>query len=296
MEKSLAQPIKIEFAGYDADSHKMDAVLLGKSLSGLGRLYNGVGHFHFNQEIRSAAHSDVKVQIGPPEQGSIFYLLYVLMVHGRMAVYPEILFELVELAIPTLVRAIIAKKTGQTNELQKCLEIIQKQNEMIENQNIRSHELALSAQQASDKREDRYLSVIEKLTEINRKPLADLAAPVGKTVRSLTQKPRDAEPIFIDSPTAESLRSPEQITVGSVTQMAGSITALDTTNGHFKFLESTSNVEYRGNITDPALKVPQNIYSHALDTKKEICLVAKPTIRENGEIHKLFASDAMNIG
>ena len=80
--------------------------------------------------------------------------------------------------------------------------------------------------------------------------------------------------------------------MGEVSTYRGTVTALDTKTGTFKFEEAESGLELRGKITDPNLGVAQNVYSHALDTKEQITLTAKPTFREGGEVHKLFVSDA----
>jgi hypothetical protein len=285
MSRELIEPVKISFSGGDASNHRMDALLLGQSLSGIARVYNAVGHLHFDRQLRSSEHSKIRVQVGPPEPGSIFYLLYMLMVHGRMAVYPELFFALAEFAIPEFIKAMIGKKTGQTELLEKALAVIEKMH-------ADHHELAMVGQENDRNTHDQLFSLVGKLVDQNRGPLADMAAPIGKTADEIRQIAHNSEPIVIDAPIAESLRSPEEVTVGKNQVMRGTITALDLKNGTFKFEQEKTQVEYRGKITDPALAVPQNVYSHALNTKNVISITAKPTIRENGEIHKLFVSDA----
>ncbi len=285
VERQLIEPMKVKFVGLDANENRMDALYLGQSLTGIARVYNSVGHFYFHGQFRTSEHSEVRVQVGPPKPGSIFYLLYMLLVHGKLALYPELLFSLAELAVPAIVKAMIAKKTGQTEALNKALDVIDRQNE-------RYHELVRVNQGNDMRTREQLIGVIQHLVSQNRLPMADMAAPVGKTVSEVRQIPAKADQIVIDPPTAESLRSPEEVIVGDVKNFRGTITALDTKTGAFKFEEAESGRELRGKITDPALATPQNIYSHALDTKEALALVAKPTLREDGEIHKLFVSDA----
>lgn len=284
-DRSLVEPVKVEFTGRDADTHRMDAIMLGQSLSGMGRIYNSIGHFYFHGQLRSSEHSVVRVQVGPPEPGSVFYLLYMLLVHGKMAVYPELLFEMAELAVPAFVKGIIAKKTGQTDVLEKALQV-------IDNQNARYHGLVVASQENEMRTRTQLIRAIDNLASQNRLALSDMAAPVGKTVDQIAQRPSRSEPIIIDAPVAEALRSPEEVIVGETEEYRGLVLALDTTTGAFKFKQEDSGREFRGKITDPALLTPQNIYSHALDTKEPITVIAKPTIHEDGEIHKLFVSDA----
>ena len=288
-DRLLIDPVKIEFSGGDANAHRMDALLLGQSLSGTARIYNSIGHFYFHGERRTSEHSSIRVQAGPPKPGSIFYLIYMLVMHGRMAVYPELLFSLAEFGVPALVRAIIAKKTGQKAIMEKALDVIDRQNE-------RYHEMVRATQQNDMRTREQMLAVIQQLASQNRGPMSDMAAPVGKTVNEIKQIPPDKEPIIIDAPMAESLRSPEEVTVGESQKYRGTFIALDTKTGAFKFEESGTGLEFKGRITDPGLMVPQNVYSHALDTKEAIAITAKPTIKEDGEVHKLFVSDAKNEG
>lgn len=283
-ERSLIDPVKLEFVGRDADAHRMDALLLGKSLSGVARVYNSVGHYHFHRQIKSSAHSEVRVQVGPPKNGSIFYLIYMLLVHGRLAVYPELLFSLAELAIPAFVKAMIAKETGQSQQMDKALDIIQQQSAQY-------HELAMAARESDDKVREGLLDVVKALAASNRGALADMAAPVGRTVNEVKQIPRDAEPIVIDEPTAVSLRSRDEVKVGDIAKFRGVLKAVDTKTGSFR-LEVDGGHEYRGKITDPALIAPQNFYTHALDTQELVTITAKPTLNEDGSIHRLFVSDA----
>ncbi|MER8433909.1 hypothetical protein [Mesorhizobium caraganae] len=286
-ERMLIEPVKLYFDGRDADEHRMDALLLGQSLSGIARIYNSVGHFYFHGQFRTSEHTDIRVQVGPPKPGSIFYLIYMLLIHGKLAVYPELLFELAELAVPEFIKAMIAKKTGQPEMLGKALDVIDRQNE-------RYHEMVRVGQDNGMRTQEQLVEVIQHLVSQNRGPMSDMAAPVGKTVNEIRQIPPKSDPILIDAPTAESLRSPEEVTVGDLQQFRGVVVALDTRTGTLKFEEQKTGREYRGRITDPSLMVPQNVYSHALDTKLPITITAKPTIKEDGEIHKLFVSDARN--
>jgi len=204
-----------------------------------------------------------------------------------MALYPELLFSLAEIVVPALVKAMIAKKTGQEEVLEKALDIIDRQNE-------RYHEMVRATQDNDMRTRAQMLSVIQQLASQNRGSMSDMAAPVGKTVNEIRQLPTGGGPILIDAPIAESLRSPEQVTVGASQSYRGTFVALDTKTGAFKFEESGTGLEFKGKITDPALEIPQNVYSHSLDTKEPISITAKPTIREDGEVHKLFVSDAKN--
>ena len=283
-EHDLIKPIRIEFAGRDATGHRSDAVMLGQSLSGIGKVYNSIGHYHFGREIQNSSHAITRTQVGPPERGSIFYLIYLTMVHGQLALFPQLLFEFAELAVPAYLKAMVAKRTGQNAQLDKALEIIEAQNATVE-------KLALGQQEAAQFNQGRLMDIIDNLISVNHTSMAEMAAPVGKTVKELRHLPEKAEPITIDEPTAEALRSGEDVTVGDTMSVAGTLHMLSTRTGTFGLEPLAGGKAIRGKITDPALALPENVYSHALDTKQPIVLTGKPTIRDK-QLQQLFVSDA----
>ena len=73
--------------------------------------------------------------------------------------------------------------------------------------------------------------------------------------------------------------------------MMAKLLGVDTTNGLCKVQLGEDGAVFRGKITDPALKLPQNVYTHALDTQQDIELMAKSVIK-GGEIVNLYISDA----
>lgn len=105
--ESIGRPILLEYSGYDAESNLIDARLLGVSMYGLGRLYVSNYHFFLTGQIPAQLKNpDMRIAVGPPQIGSISYLVYMLLVHGRLAVYPELLWEMVDICVPQIIKAV----------------------------------------------------------------------------------------------------------------------------------------------------------------------------------------------
>src|SRR5690606_29002084 len=95
----------------------------------------------------------------------------------------------------------------------------------------------------------------------------------------------------VDEPMAEVMRSKENLEVGTQAEMPAILLGVDTVTGACRVELRDSGIVARGKITDPSLKSPQNVYTSALDRKNVVILTAKPVIKD-GEISKLFISDA----
>ncbi|HUF45807.1 MAG TPA: hypothetical protein VMN43_10720, partial [Aestuariivirgaceae bacterium] len=92
----------------DAAEHRVDAALLGQSLQGTARLYNSVAHFWFYGDVPKRLVPTIRIAAGPPQRGSLMYFIYLIMTHGQLAVFPSLLFEFADLAMPAIVKAIFA--------------------------------------------------------------------------------------------------------------------------------------------------------------------------------------------
>jgi hypothetical protein len=276
----LIEPVRLSFHGRDADRHRMDALWLGQSLQGTAKVYNSVAHFLFLEQVKASSRTSIRVQVGPPKEGSIFYLIYMLMTWGHLPVFPDAFYDLAELAVPEFVKSMIAKTTGQDALVEKMIE--------------QNHELLKAFQERGFKTEDRLLDMIEKLALQNRGALADMSAAVGRTAsRSVYASPK-VDPFEIDEATADALRSKKDLRVGEMVTIRGVLSKVDKKTGAFRLQEMDSGREITGRITDPSLYVIGNIYTHALDTALPIVVSGKPTLDEKGEIQKLFVSDAKN--
>lgn len=284
VEKVRGEPFRLSFEGYDADAHMADAVLIGQSLQGTARTYNSIINFHFSGRPTPPRLQQIKVHVGAPKPGSLFYLLYMMMVHGKMAVYPEIFFELASLSVPLVFKGIISRLSGQPKIVETVV------NGMLE-MDERNHEYRTQVQADHMRDKAQLFALIEKLANQNKKPLADMAAPVGKTVQMIEHFKETPAPVVIDEPIAEALRSKEEAVVGDVQDFTGKFVAIDVINGTGKMVLEGSEKPVSVKITDPALAIPENIYTHTLDTAEIVRASAKP-VSKGGNLATLYVSDA----
>ncbi|KAB2875287.1 MAG: hypothetical protein F9K38_14810 [Pseudorhodoplanes sp.] len=277
-------PFELSFDGRDADGHTADALYIGQSLQGIARLYNSVIGWHLHGRILAPAFQDVRVHVGPPKDGSLLYIIYMMMVHGKMAVYPEIFFELAQFLIPAAVKALIARRSGQ-------MKIVEKQADAMLEMYRRYDEFARQVHSDHVREKGQLLDVLKTLADANRKPLADMTAPVGRTVKQIEHFKNLPEPVVVDEPIAEALRTQDGAVVGELEKYFGKLVAVDTVTGACKLLLDDSAKPIKGKITDPALAMPENPYTHALDTQTHVTVTAKP-VSKNGKISTLYVSDA----
>lgn len=286
-----AEPFKLAFEGYDADAHRADAVYIGQSLQGTARTYNSIINWHFQGKPVAPQFQSIKVHVGTPERGSLFYLLYMMMVHGKMAVYPEIFFELASLSVPLVFKGIISRLSGQSKVVETVvnamLEMDQRHHEFA--MRVQADHMKLHADHVADKAQ--LFAVIEKLALNNKKPLADMAIPVGKTVKLIEHFKDAPEPVVVDEPIAEALRSKEEAVVGDVQNFVGKFVAIDVINATGKLLLEGSAKPVAVKITDPVISIPENVYTHALDLARDVQVSAKP-VSKGGSIATLYVSDA----
>lgn len=282
------EPFRLSYQGYDADGHTADAIYIGQSIQGTARVYNALVNWHFaGRPVHPLAQS-IKIHVGSPQDGSLLYMLYLMMVHGKFAVYPELIFELASLAIPLWLKAIIARRSGQSKEVEKAVDA------MLEMYKL--HNDYAKQVQADHMQDKAHLyALLEKLAVSAQKPLADMAAPIGRTVKQLEHFSGSPLPIVVDEPVAEALRSKEEAVVGEAQTLIGRIVAVDKVTGAGKLHVEGQGSPTRAKITDPSLSIPENAYTHALDTETKISVTAKP-VSKSGSVSTLYISDAKIIG
>jgi hypothetical protein len=241
-------PFQLEYQGGDADKHTADALYMGQSIQGTARLYNSIVGWHFHGTVLKSSMQDIRVHIGPVMEGSLVYLVYLMMVHGKLALYPALWSEAAKLVIPPMIKALIARRSGQN-------QIVEKQVDAMLEMFRRHDDFARQVHRDHVKTEAKLFRLVDQLVEVNHRSLADMTAPIGRTVKQIEHFKNSAEPIVVDEPTAEALRAPEGAVVGEIETYFGTLKAVDTTTGACKFLMDETKKPIRCKITDPALSL-----------------------------------------
>lgn len=285
----LPAPVRLKYEGLDADAHRIDAMQLGQSLQGSARLYNSIAHFWFTGQIPKRLVSQMRIQAGPPERGSISYAIYLAMVHGTLPMYPPLLSEFADLCIPAFVKSVFARRSGRpVAEVMKSLEVI----DAMHDREHRMMEKVFDGQLAT---QARLLNVIDHLTNQNTGAMAQMSSPVGRTSRAMVHFEGRADEVRVDEPMAEVFRSKGDEELGDQATFRAKLQMIDKLAGTCKVQIDGADGTFKGKITDPALSSPGNIYTHAFDTDEWVIITAKPTLRE-GEIQRLYISDAKPDG
>jgi hypothetical protein len=285
MERQVFSPIALAYRGLDADVHTLDAVQAGKSVAGTAKLYNSVIHFYFHGTIPAKNYQpSIRTYVGAPKGGSLTYIFVSAVLYDQLMAYPAILCELADVIVPKFLSAIFAKRTKRTADMDKALDIIQEQSRQ-------HHELAQTALKGFLMDRQQLHAVIDRLTSGNRTAMAEMAAPVGTTCRTISHFDHTKTPEVVDEPMADVMRSKEDLEVGAQTELLGILVGVDTITGACRVELPESGIVARGKITDPALRTPHNVYTMALDNRDAVVLTAKP-IMKDGELAKLFISDA----
>jgi hypothetical protein len=284
-EAKVAGPFALSYEGGEADEHLVDAALLGASLTGVGQFYNAAAHLWFFQDVPKRLRPVIRASVGPPREGSVFYLIYLIMTHGQMVLFPQLLCEMADLAMPAIVKGALNRLTRKRSVMDEALV------KVFDDMDRRRHEAGLVAEQNHHAIEHRLLDLIERLADQNRGAARNMARPVGPSVRSLTHFKGTANEYVIDEPTADVLVSQEDKTVGEPQQFIARLWAIDKKANTCKVEIDGQERPYRGKITDPALAVPGNIYTAAFNEDRRVLVTAKPVLR-NGEIDTLYISDA----
>lgn len=281
----VTKPTIVTYTGLYADDHLVDIQELGRSLTGLGRVANSVTHFWLYGEIvKDSRLFRVKHYAGPPQENGVLYEIAALMAHGQLPIFAPLLCDLAGSILPHLWQAIFANATRRNSEMDKALDI-------IHDQIVRHDEFARSVHDGHMVDKKWLQEHVNKLTDVNRRPMMEIPAPVGKSCEKETIWAKSASPTEIDEPTAQVLRSKEPLKVGDVTTYEAMFEAVDTTNGSCKLITGDGGRQIKGKITDPILSTPENVYTHALDTKQTVILTGKPVVKD-GQIVQVYISDA----
>lgn len=285
MVEDLIGRIPVEYRKLIFSDDLMDVQTLGVSLQGLGKLSNSVVHFYLHGEvIHDPPLYRARVFAGPPKRGSIIYDIAALMVNHQLPLYAPLLSDLAERYIPLIVRGIVDITIGRKSDAYHAVD------KVVE---LASQHIEFSKQVHEGHMRDKawMQDQISMLAQQQRAPLRELVKPVGRSCRQITfgdEKVTDA--VVLDEPQADVIESKEDTELGDMTPFNGVFEAVDRITGACKIALDDSDGVLRGKITDPALENTENVYTHSLDTKRRVLVMAKP-VTKDGKIVKLFISD-----
>lgn len=289
---SLGKSISLEYKGWDATDNLIEAKKVGLSLQGVSRLYATTYHFYLTGQLpKRLVNPDVRILVGPPKPGSLSYAVWVFLAHGKLLAYPALLAEFVDLCVPELIKAALAKRGKRENEFYDASEKIYdmaKDNIEIANRVL---DFATEVHRDHVRDKEKLHSTIEFLAQKNGPAMIEMVSPVGTSVKQLNNASGSPSELLIDEPMADVIRAQGDLEVEDEREMKVSIGAIDKINKTCRVLSNEFPHPIKGRITDPALMTPGNVYTGALDKAETLIIKGKPAFKD-GKIHTLYISDA----
>jgi hypothetical protein len=285
MPEQIFDPIPISYRGLIADAHLVDAQQFGRSLIGVSKLANSICHeLLFDQVTHDPRSYHVRFCVLPSHENGLLQEIVGVLMTG-LPLFPPIAMQIGKVFVEQMIKAMISNVLHKPSDASKALDVIA--------QVSKSHaELARSMHEGHMSDKDKLFGLMEQLVVENRRPLRELPEPIGKSVRTIQFGRKD--PIVIDEPSAEVLRSHEPLTLGDEVKYDVSIEGVFKTNGACRVRLLNNNKVVAGKIADPALEKPNNVYTKALNEGGTLHVIAKPTLKR-GQIHTLFITGASRV-
>jgi hypothetical protein len=256
MPEHIFDPLPIAYRGLFADSHLVDAQQFGRSLIGASKIANSVCHeLLFDKITHDPRGYHVRFCVGPSKENGLLQELFAVVVSG-LPVFAPFAMKIGKVFIEEMIKAMVYKVLHRPSESDKALDIIAQQSQSLA-------VLAHSMQEGHMKDKAFLQRLVTRLVNENRRPLRELPEPVGKTVRTMLIGRSD--PIIIDEPSAEVLKSSTPLELGDEVEMEVEIAGVFKTNGACKIRIVGDKKIVSGKIADPALDEPNNIYTKTLN-------------------------------
>jgi hypothetical protein len=278
----LFEPIPIAYRGLYADQHLVDAQQFGHSLVGASKIANSICHeLLFEKITNNPRKYQVRFCVGPSRKNGLLQEIVAVVVTG-LPLFPPFVIEIGRMFVEQMTKAMINTVLKKPSEADKALDVIAQQSQQFS-------DLARSMHEGHMQDKDRLFRLVTGLVRENRRSLRDLPEPVGRTVRTMAIGRED--PIIIDEPIAEVLRSREGLELGEIVEYDVELVGVFKTNGVCRIKLLGQDKVMLGKISDPALDQPNNIYTRALNEGGPLHVIAKPTLKD-GELYKLYITSA----
>jgi hypothetical protein len=283
MDEQIFEPLPIRYTGLFADSHLVDANQFGQSVSGVARVGNSICNILFFAEVGNPKKYKIRFYVRPSKENGLLQELVAVMNNGAMPIFHPALLTIGGKFVERAFDAVIKTALGRKGEAALAIEKLH---------DLAKENLEFSKQVHAGQMQDKawMQGMIEGLVSQHRGALRELPAPVGNTVRQMQIGAPAVGPI-VDEAAAEVLRAREPLQLGDTHEYEVMVEGVFKTNGACRLRLLPEGRVVFGKITDPALSIPGNVYTSALDRGLPLKVTAKPTLKD-GEIHTLYVSDA----
>ena len=247
----------------------MDAQQFGRSLIGVSKIANSVCHELLVEHVTHDPRSyHVRFCVLPSRENGLLQEIVAVCMTG-MPLFPPFAMKVGKVFVEQMIKAMVTNVLHKPSDTSKALEVIAQ----VANDNAK---LARSMQEGQMRHMDWLQELVEELVTENRRPLRELPEPIGQSVRTIQIGRKD--PIIIDEPSAEVLRSHEPLRLGNEGEYDVAIEGVFKTNGACRVRILDTNKIVAGKIADPALEKRNNVYTRALNEGGNLHVIAKPTM------------------
>lgn len=267
--------LKFEFDGREALHHVVDARQLGASLIGLDKAVSTslVILIHGRMPKGRERIADLYVAAKAPEKGSVTIIENVPWI---LPLVGEVIKTYGADFIRNFLSWMLLWHGGRKSDAQVYMDAMTE----VLKENNRSHEATTEAWQRT------LLAVVEQLAPAAKQ----MVEPVGRTASELRIGDASGGQTVIDEPTAEAIRSREEI------ELTDKETLVVTVDGVIKRSKALRLVLEDGayqaaEIRDPEFDVTPNIYLDALSAGFPIKITARRALRA-GKLYRLYVLEA----
>lgn len=245
----------------------------------------------FGEVLKPRQKQNIKCYASIPKEGSYEAILIMAAVYNDYPIFHELYKNAMDWIIAKIGGYLKDTLAGR-GDVEKLVEVI---HEQAKQQSALNTILANGIVKANDDLASLHGKLIDTLPELvenARSPAKKMVAPVGKTCTQMTQFADTENEFIVSEPEALVIRSELDLEIGEMQDyVCNKIYELNLGTGACKLYVEGIGGSINGKISDPALDTPNNIYSRCLNEQRGFKFKAKPVDRD-GEIHKLFISDA----
>ncbi|MEL3890879.1 hypothetical protein V6B08_11425 [Ferrovibrio sp. MS7] len=284
-------PFTIKFDGLDAHHNRMDLRTLGVSISGVSKILNSAASTLLWGEVpKKKAIPRIKFYAAPVEKpGSYPIPVEALFTDpSTINLMSEWLAALGSEAIQRLFSIVMLSSSARSNEVDAHFAALMELTQKIREDAAASQQLLLARNAES---ESRLIDLVKHLTKENQKFVIEATTAIGNTCSQMQLGELRTGGVVIDIPTAQSIRSPDKVEIGDLTQYRVVIDGFVAHNMTVQmFINGDDKSHITGDLADPQAKVYPNIYTQNI-RHKMLEITAKPTFK-GGAIHRLTVMDA----
>lgn len=294
MPDEIVRPFLVKYDGKDASRHILHTDTFGESLLGAARLYTAITHFcvfGYVPKPRSRYRKELACYAQQTGPGSVDQWLFIApAIAGEYAIHARLYNEAISYIFGKVCDGIKDAWT-RPGEIQSVVERLAAAFEEQARLNAEVQgQLAGGLVRANDNLASVQAKLIETLpmlAEATRSHGVRFVTPIGRncdTIAQFAEMPLESK---ITEPEAEVIRGGggmevDQVKTFNVNRIKeiNVIMDVDGVDG-----------DVRGKITDPALQVPDNVYTRSLNDQAG-CTVEAKAVRRNGAIERLYISNA----